>query len=47
MGVVTDQRLYRLVRQSAPISDYTFAIEFLDPGVEAKGVMSALGQKLT
>ena len=35
MGVVTDQRLYQLVRQSGPISDHTFAIEFLDPGVEA------------
>jgi hypothetical protein len=35
LGVVTEQRLYQLVRQSAPISDHTFAIEFLDPGVEA------------
>jgi hypothetical protein len=35
MGVVTDQRLCQLVRQSGPISDHTFAFEFLDPGVEA------------
>jgi cytochrome c biogenesis protein CcdA/thiol-disulfide isomerase/thioredoxin len=34
-GVVTDQRLYQLVRQSGPIADRTFAIEFLDPGVQA------------
>jgi len=34
-GVVTDQRLYQLVRQNGPIADRTFAIEFLDPGVQA------------
>jgi cytochrome c biogenesis protein CcdA/thiol-disulfide isomerase/thioredoxin len=34
-GVVTDQRLYQLVRQQGAIGDRTFAIEFLDPGVEA------------
>ena len=34
-GVVTDQRLYQLVRQSGPIMDHTFAIQFLDPGVQA------------
>ncbi len=34
-GVVTEQRLYQLVRQPGPITDRTFEIEFLDGGVEA------------
>jgi len=34
-GVVTGQRLYQLVRQSGPVTDRTFEIEFLDPGVQA------------
>jgi cytochrome c biogenesis protein CcdA/thiol-disulfide isomerase/thioredoxin len=34
-GVVTEQRLYQLVRQKGPIRDRTFQIEFLDPGAEA------------
>ncbi len=34
-GVVTDYRLYQLVRQKGPISDRTFTIEFEDPGVQA------------
>jgi len=34
-GTVTEQRLYQLIRQPKPIADRTFAIEFLDPGVEA------------
>jgi cytochrome c biogenesis protein CcdA/thiol-disulfide isomerase/thioredoxin len=34
-GVVTGQRLYQLVRQTGDVADHTFAIEFLDPGVEA------------
>jgi thiol-disulfide isomerase/thioredoxin len=34
-GTVTDQRLYQLIRQGAPIGDRKFEIEFLDPGVEA------------
>jgi thiol-disulfide isomerase/thioredoxin len=34
-GTVTDQRLYQLIRQPAPIADRLFEIEFLDPGVEA------------
>jgi hypothetical protein len=34
-GTVGTQRLYQLLRQSAPIADRTFEIEFLDPGVEA------------
>ncbi len=34
-GTVTSQRLYQLIRQNGPIADHTFAIEFLDPGVQA------------
>ena len=34
-GTVVDQRLYQLIRQPRPIVDRTFALEFLDPGVEA------------
>jgi cytochrome c biogenesis protein CcdA/thiol-disulfide isomerase/thioredoxin len=34
-GVVDGERLYQLVRQNDVISDRTFAIEFLDPGVHA------------
>jgi thiol-disulfide isomerase/thioredoxin len=34
-GAVTEQRLYQLIRQSKPIADRQFEIEFLDPGVEA------------
>ena len=34
-GVANDQRLYQLIRQSKPIADRRFEIEFLDPGVEA------------
>jgi hypothetical protein len=34
-GVVNEQRLYQLVRQNGPITDHTFEIRFLDPGVEA------------
>jgi cytochrome c biogenesis protein CcdA/thiol-disulfide isomerase/thioredoxin len=34
-GTVTEQRLYQLVRQTGPVADRTFTIEFLDPGVEA------------
>ena len=32
---MTGQRLYQLIRQSGTISDHTFEIEFLDPGVQA------------
>jgi hypothetical protein len=32
---VTGQRLYQLVRQQGDVADRTFAIEFLDPGVQA------------
>jgi cytochrome c biogenesis protein CcdA/thiol-disulfide isomerase/thioredoxin len=34
-GVVTDHRLYQLIRQSGPITDHTFSIQFLDPDVQA------------
>jgi thiol-disulfide isomerase/thioredoxin len=34
-GTVTEQRLYQLIRQSSPIVDRQFEIEFLDPGAEA------------
>jgi cytochrome c biogenesis protein CcdA/thiol-disulfide isomerase/thioredoxin len=34
-GVVTEQRLYQLVRQNGKVTDHTFEIEFLDPGVQA------------
>ncbi len=35
IGVVTDDRLYQLVRQKGPVKDHVFAIEFLDSGVQA------------
>jgi hypothetical protein len=34
-GIVTENRLYQLVRQKGAITDHTFTIEFLDPGVQA------------
>jgi len=34
-GIVTEHRLYQLVRQTREVADHTFSIEFLDPGVEA------------
>jgi len=34
-GTVAGEKLYQLVRQSGDIRDRTFAIEFLDPGVNA------------
>jgi thiol-disulfide isomerase/thioredoxin len=34
-GVVTDYRLYQLVRQQGAIADHVFEIEFQDPGVQA------------
>jgi cytochrome c biogenesis protein CcdA/thiol-disulfide isomerase/thioredoxin len=34
-GTVTDAKLYQLVRQAGGITDRTFGIEFLDPGVRA------------
>jgi hypothetical protein len=34
-GVVTEPRLYQLIRQPAPIAERTFEIEYLDPGAHA------------
>jgi hypothetical protein len=34
-GTVTEPRLYQLVRQTGPVSEHTFEVTFLDPGVEA------------
>jgi|SoiMethySBSTD1v2_1073268.scaffolds.fasta_scaffold02678_9 thiol-disulfide isomerase/thioredoxin len=34
-GIVTEQRLYQLIRQQMPIADRQFEIEFLGSGVEA------------
>src|SRR5262249_62087334 len=34
-GIVTEQRLYQLIRQPAPIADRLFEIEFLDAAAEA------------
>jgi cytochrome c biogenesis protein CcdA/thiol-disulfide isomerase/thioredoxin len=34
-GVAGEQRLYQLLRQNGPVGEHTFAIEFLDPGVQA------------
>lgn len=34
-GMVTEQRLYQLIRQPKPIADRQFEIEFLGPGVAA------------
>ena len=34
-GVVREQRLYQLIRQSDGVRDRTFTIEFLDAGAEA------------
>jgi hypothetical protein len=34
-GTLSEQRLYQLIRQPAPIVDRQFEIEFIDPGAEA------------
>ena len=34
-GTATEPRLYQLIRQPGPVSDRTFDITFLDPGVQA------------
>jgi thiol-disulfide isomerase/thioredoxin len=34
-GMVTEQRMYQLIRQPKPIVDRVFEIEFLDPAIEA------------
>ena len=35
LGRVSEQRLYQLVRQTGPIRERHFEIEFLDSGLEA------------
>jgi hypothetical protein len=34
-GAVTSQRLYQLIRLKGGAGDHTFAVQFLDPGVQA------------
>jgi cytochrome c biogenesis protein CcdA/thiol-disulfide isomerase/thioredoxin len=34
-GIVTDQRLYQLIREAGPVGEHTFEIRFLDSGVQA------------
>lgn len=34
-GVITEHRLYQLVRQNGRVADHLFVIEFQDPGVQA------------
>ncbi len=34
-GTLAEQRLYQLIRQSPPMMDWLFEIEFLDPGAQA------------
>ena len=32
---MAEQRLHQLIRQTGPITDRTFEITFLDPGIQA------------
>jgi hypothetical protein len=34
-GTLTEPRLYQLIRQPGPVTERTFEITFLDPGVQA------------
>jgi cytochrome c biogenesis protein CcdA/thiol-disulfide isomerase/thioredoxin len=34
-GVIREQRLYQLIRQTSPVGEHTFSIELLDAGAEA------------
>jgi hypothetical protein len=34
-GIITEHRLYQLIRQKEGVEDRTFEIEFLDPGAQA------------
>jgi thiol-disulfide isomerase/thioredoxin len=34
-GTVTEPRLYQLIRQPGPVTEHTFEVTFLDPGVHA------------
>ncbi|MGE5512957.1 MAG: hypothetical protein ACM31O_17110 [Bacteroidota bacterium] len=33
-GILSEQRLYQLIRRREPVADRLFEIEFLDPGAE-------------
>ena len=44
-GKLSEQRLYQLIRQSGPIADRQFELEFLDSGVESVGVHIRLMQR--
>ena len=35
IGMLSQQRMYQLVRQPGPIADRVFTIEFLDPAADA------------
>ena len=35
LGVVTEHRLYQPIRQTGPVADRQFEIEFIDAGVDA------------
>jgi hypothetical protein len=35
VGVINEQRLYQLIRQSTSVGDHVFSIEFLDGNVQA------------
>ena len=35
LGTVSEQRVHQLIRQPEPITERTFEITFLDPGLEA------------
>ena len=37
-GTLTQPRLYQLIRQPGPVSERTFEVTFLDPGVQAYAV---------
>ena len=39
IGTISEQRLYQLVRQTSPVGEHQFEIEFLEPGAEAFSVM--------
>jgi hypothetical protein len=34
-GVITEQRLYQLIRQSGTVGEHVFSIQFLDDGAQA------------
>jgi thiol-disulfide isomerase/thioredoxin len=38
IGTISEQRLYQLVRQTSPVGEHQFQIEFLDSGAEAFSV---------